>query len=213
MYNLINNHIDQIIDVIDPATHIEPYIWLVQNFDDINVATHEEFQKKYRAYWQLNAARLSDSFCNYYFELLQHSKANRDIKVQFIARQLLEVPSHNNGHRALQFSFASKLAHMIDHNLPIYDSMVEGFYFLPAKRANESTDNNLARLVESYEFLIAEYARVLRNGLLSTSIDRFRHKFSLGSVYTDIKIIDTLIWRFVSFMKDGATRTGKVIYG
>jgi hypothetical protein len=212
MYTLINSHIDKILDAINPATDVEPYVWLVRHFNDINVATHTEFQRIYRRYWQLYAARLSSSFCQSYFALLESSKSAQDVAVKTVAQQLLEVPTHGDARRSVQFSFASKLVHMINRRLPIYDSMVESFYFLPAGPAKESTDAKLERLVASYGFLVAEYTRVLQQGLLTHAIQRFRLRFHVGHEYTDNKIIDTLIWRFVGFMRGGAVRNKEVVY-
>ncbi len=212
MYSLINSHIDKILDAIDPATDVEPYVWLVRHLNEVNVAVHTEFQRKYRRYWQLNAALLSNSFCTAYFALLESAKTSQNASVKMVAQELSEVPTHNDGRHSLQFSFASKLVHMIDRRLPIYDSMVESFYFLPAAPTKERADAKLVRLTASYEFLLAEYTRVLQQGLLAHSIEQFRQRFRLGQEYTDNKIIDTLIWRFVSCMRDGAVRDRDVVY-
>jgi hypothetical protein len=213
MYNLINKHIDKILDAIDSTRDISPYIRLVQQLNVVDVSTHAEFQQVYRKYWQLNAARLSENFCQSYFALLESLKGAHDIDIKTVAQQLLEIPTHGDGRHSLQFSFASKLVHMVDHRLPIYDSMVESFYFLPTASISEDTEAKLQRLMASYGFLRIEYDRVLQNGLLSHAIELFRHRLRLGAEYSDNKIIDTLIWRFVGFMRDGAIRDGEVVYG
>ena len=180
MYYLINQHIDQLLLTIDATRDIQPYVSLIHNFNEVNVAANMEFQRTYRRYWQLNAARLGEDFCKVYFALLEELKQERNTGVDTVARRLWETPTHGDGRQSLQFSFASKLAHMLNNHLPIYDSLVESFYFLPTGSATEKFEEKLQRLLASYKFLIAEYNRVLANGLLAYAIERFRAKFALG---------------------------------
>ncbi|MCX5885403.1 MAG: hypothetical protein NT096_05795 [Proteobacteria bacterium] len=213
MYRLINQNIDQLLAAISYDRDVQPYVWLIRNLVGANVATSAEYQRVYRRYWQLNSARLSEDFCQSYFALLEELKQASNANVETVARRLLEVPTHGNGRVSLQFSFGSKLVHMLNQHLPVYDSMVKDFYFLPTGPAKEKTEVKLKRLLTSYEFLVAEYTRVLRNGILGDSIERFRQKFHLGPEYSDSKVIDTLIWRFVSFLRNGAVRNINVVYG
>lgn len=213
MYTLINQRIEYLLANIHEEREVQRYVWLIRNFSTVDVAEDAVYQQKYRQYWQLNAARLSPEFHEAYFALLQDFKSTGNADVETVARRLLDVPSHRNGQRKLHFSFASKLVHMVDHHLPIYDSLVEEFYFLPRDKGSDSTEDKLHRLLESYRFLKAEYARILADGLLNHAIGRFRGRFSLGPEYSDSKVIDTLIWRFVGVLRDGAVRSGNVVYG
>ena len=70
----------------------------------------------------------------------------------------------------------------------------------------------LKRLLRSYRFLEKEYDRVLKEGLLEPAITTFRKRFNVGNNYADEKIIDTLIWKFVSFARSGAIRDGTILY-
>ncbi len=213
MYNLVNTNIDKILVVIDRDKDIKPYVNLVRKFREVNVSTDYEFQSVYRKYWQLNAARLNDGFCAFYFDLLEKSKRAENVSVQEVAQWLYKIPTHADGRHSLQFSFATKFVHMINHKLPIYDSMVEAFYFFPMSSYNESKDKKLERQMKAYNFLCEEYERILQHGLLKYSIEKFRLKFGdLCQEYTDNKIIDTIIWRFVGFMRNGAVTNKDVIY-
>ncbi len=213
MYALIDQHIEQLLSTVDEQREIQPYVWLIQNFSRVDVAADKDYQRKYKNYWQLNAALLSQDFCTSYFILLEKSKLAENIDVETIARRLLETPTHRNARRSLQFSFSSKLAHMLNHYLPVYDSMVEAFYFLPTDSGTQNVETKLQRLLASYRFLVSEYARVLNEGILAPSIARFRDRYSLGQEYSDVKVIDTLLWTFVGFLKKGAIRAGAVVYG
>ena len=100
---------------------------------------------------------------------------------------------------------------MVDPRLPACDRMVETFYFLPRSYSG-TAEKKLANLAQSYRFLVTEYDRILREGLLDPAIDGLRRRFKLTPDYTDQKVIDTLIWKFVPLLKSGALRDGSVVY-
>jgi hypothetical protein len=90
--------------------------------------------------------------------------------------------------------------------------MVEAFYFFPRSYTG-TAETKLANLLTSYRFLVTEYDRILREGLLADSVQTFRQHFGLPPLlYSDQKIIDTLIWKFVPFLERGALRDGSVVY-
>ena len=213
MYAVINEHIEALLGVINPAQDVQPYVWLLQVLPNTDVAGDREFQRVYRRYWQLNPARLSDQFYAAYFGHLQQLKGQTNASVEAVARYLLAIPTHGDGRQSLQFSFSTKLVHMLRPDQPVYDNMVASFFFLPLGNANENAAAKLTKLLASYQFLVNEYTRILHHGLLAHAIARFREHFQVGSDYSDRKIIDTLIWKFVGFLRSGAVRDGVVVYG
>ncbi len=56
----------------------------------------------------------------------------------------------------------------------------------------------------NYNFLLYEYNRILSSGILKSSILMFRNYFSIDEKYSDQKIIDSIIWGFISLSKRGA---------
>lgn len=212
MYARLNESIELLCDQIEPASDIRPYVQLTEALWKTDVSMDVEFQRTYRTYWQLNAARLGSEFCSTYFSYFQKLKEADDIVLERVVQDLYKVPTHGDGRQSLQFSFASKMVHMLKPQLPVYDSMVEAFFFLPFGSPAEKMEGKLKRLLESYRFLTAEYERVLKEDLLRPAIATFRTRFSVGGDYTDEKIIDTLIWKFVSFVRSGAIRNGTVLY-
>lgn len=214
MYAIINQNIGALLDSINSQADIDPYVWLLAELPNRNVAQDQEFQRVYRNYWKLNPARLSDKYLAAYFGHLEQLKGQPEhVTVEAVARHLLPIPTHGSGRQSLQFSFSSKLVHMLDSEKPVYDSLVEDFFFLPSGVANEATEKKISRLLASYEFLQVEYGRVIEQGLLAKAVTQFKARFRVNAVYTDRKIIDTLIWKFVGFLKSGAVRNGVVVYG
>jgi hypothetical protein len=107
--------------------HVTDYDWLVTN---VGRPADADFQARYRRFWMLNAARLGQTYCDEYFQQL--ASTTTDTRLEPLVRSLYEVPVNSSGRKALQFSFASKLLHMRNRHLPIYDSQVAAFYFYSA---------------------------------------------------------------------------------
>jgi hypothetical protein len=213
MYRVIETHIDQVLDTIHIERDIQSYVWLREQFSRVDVSTDRDFQRRYRRYWQLNAAHLCESFLQAYFSLLEQTKSRSgNLSLERVVRSLYEIPSQGNGRRTLQFSFATKLIHMLAPDTPIYDSTVEAFYFLPAGLFSKHFDKRLQLLLRAHAFLQREYQRILRDRLLNEPIAAFRDRYDPDAVFTEEKIIDTLIWRCVTLLRRGAIMDGRVAY-
>lgn len=212
MYTLINNNIKLLLDGIKKKDHIEPYLSIRESFEK-QESHNSEFKNTYRKFYQLNAARLSDEFCESYFSLLEQSRNAGQVDIQNITNCLYELESNKKGTHAVHFSFASKLAHTLDNALPVYDSMVAAFYFFPNIKQNWTKERKIEEYLASYQFLRNEYYRIIENNLLMPAIDAFKQRFNIGDNYSDIKVIDTLIWRYTALLKSGAIRNGIIQYG
>lgn len=210
MYCLINTHIPQILQNIqnkDPG-HVYDYDYLIQNLQQ---ATTPQYQRKYRNYWRLNVARLLPSYYHQYFQQLQSGLSGSPPQMQALVTQLYQIPTHANGRQTLQFSFCSKLCHMLDPHLPIYDAMIAAFYFYIEPNPKTPCQQRIAHHMTFYNFLIKEYNRVLTAGLLTTAIQQFRQHFS-PQHFTDEKVIDSLIWAFVTLARQGGVINGTIVY-
>jgi hypothetical protein len=101
---------------------------------------------------------------------------------------------------------------MLRPHTPVYDSNVEAFFFLPKGPARESMNKKLQRLLLAYAFLSRKYNRVIEKGLLDRAIRRFRVRHNADGLFTLEKIMDTLIWRFVTILRRGGLRDRRVAY-
>ncbi len=218
MYNIINSNIDLILAHPKFVQDIADYLRLLEGFREADVSRDTLFQSEYQKYWKMNAARLDGAFYAAYFDLLEKSKENNDLNVERIVETLYRA----HRQKGLQFSFASKLVHMIKPHKPIYDSFVASFYFYiplaktPQKR-NESDDRYFERDIntrltyfrEFYDYLIKEYARIIECNLLQPSINVFRNHFPQCTAdnCTCERVIDYLIWYFVD-----AVRSRRILY-
>jgi hypothetical protein len=210
MYQLINQHVDPLLTSLAANNHVRDYCWLLDRLHQANVAVDAEYQRRYKAFWAMNVARLSREFIAAYFAFLEaHKRDNPPPSVNDTAAYLHGFPTGANGRQTLQFSFASKLVHMITPTLPVYDRRVEHFYFLPD--GNGTGLDRLPLLVRSYDFLLVEYRRIIDSRLLVRAFDAFRRRFPEPRL-TSEKIIDSLIWSVVGWLQHGAVRDRTAVY-
>jgi hypothetical protein len=214
VYRMMNENCDELLAELDRISDVPRYIELRRRLFAGDVAGDEDFHALYRAYWQMNVARLGDPFYFRYFALLESLKKNG---AGFLGRidatiRELALISNTTERPSLQFSFATKLLNTIDPRLPVYDSYVSQFFFFVAPPSNYSVDARLSALLSFHGFLRAEYSRVLNEGLLSEAIARFRQQFAVDSEFCDERVIDMLIWGYVSLLRNGAQLERRALY-
>jgi len=187
-YDEINQNIDQILQSIKPG-HITDYDWLIQNTHRV---AEPEYQKRYKTYWVLNGAGLSQDYCQTYFQHLQTGLENGVPELRSLVNELFAVPVRPNK-QALEFSFCTKLCHMLNQRFPIYDSKIREFYSFTPPSYSLPVESRVSRLIRFHKYLVTEYNKVLDDGLLEGSIQAFRERFN-PQHFSDIKVIDSLIW-------------------
>ena len=204
MYQIINQHCNLVIDAaLDP----EGYLQLCTDLrsSTVSVVNDPDFQRRYRNYWQMNAARLGAPFYGRYFQVLSDRLRSGNCDVAAIVDDLTEV---SNG--KVQFSFATKLANMIDQRMPIYDSFVADFYFYDAP-TDKSIADRIRKYLAFHEFLRFEYERVIRQRLLDPAIAAVRARYSTCATVCDERIIDWLIWGAVTLLRR-QVQQGRCVY-
>jgi hypothetical protein len=196
LYEEINDTAQAVVRSI-PEGHVTDYEWLLEH---IELAGQGGYQRRFRHYWRMNAARLGRGFYEVYFAKLAEARA-REIELGQLMRDL-RVPAKGR----LQCSFATKLLHCVNPELPIYDSLVAGFYgFEPT--ANGLPEEKLRRLLTFYAFLKSEQVRVLEGGLLRPAMEAFRERFRPVR-FTEQKVVDSLIWGMYRARQAGLVRGG-----
>ncbi len=95
--------------------------------------------------------------------------------------------------------------------LPVFDSQIAGFYFFQEATTGLNLQERINGFVAFHDFLVQEYPRVLKSGLLAKAILEYRRKLNPQHV-SDEKIVDSLIWAFVGLLRKGAIRKGQVAY-
>jgi hypothetical protein len=192
-YEEINDNIVHILRAVGPA-HVAQYDWLVQN---IHQVTEPQYQRKYKGFWRLSGAGSSHTYCHAYFQFLQAGLNSNVLHLNILAHELYRIPPNTN-RQALQFSFCTKLCHMLNREMPIYDSRIPIFYHFVEPLRGLPVGQRIAGYVQFHQFLFKEYNRVLNEGLLAPPIQTFRQHLG-PQHFTDIKVIDSLIWAFINY--------------
>lgn len=190
MYEWMNIHIETILQGIDAHKHVEPYVRLIKNLRER--AGTSQYQSDYGYYWAMRV--LDAEYRKVYFgKLLLALKEPPDLEK--LVTDLYDTPANKNG-KSLQFSFATKLLHMVDNHSPIYDSLVAAFYSFNVPERSLPLADRVHSFIKFHNWLRGEYVRILEKELLAPSINAFRGLFARsGSAhFTNEKIIDSLIW-------------------
>jgi hypothetical protein len=187
-YTMINENIDQILHFIE-LKHVIEYDWLAENIHQVEDA---DYQRRYKIIFRLYGAGLSQHYCQEYFKCLHMGINVMAPQLNTLINHLYQIPVRQNIHK-LQFSFCTKLCHMLNRSLPIYDSNIKDFYQIKTPGYNLIIHERIKQFIEIYQYINNEYQRVLDNGLLKESIKAFRQFFN-PRYFTDIKVIDSLIW-------------------
>ncbi len=198
MYSVVAASQRQILDLIS-ADELKEYEWLCEN---PGLARANQYQQRYRSFWGMN--RASSAFCRRYFEILE---AGTTGDLPGLLRELENPSMRRNGTPTVQFSFATKLLHTRDAQLPLYDSRVARFFLFEPP----SGGDRMPRLIAFYRFLASEYARIINGGHLADAISAFRQRFK-PLQHRDEKIIDWLIWAFVGLADDGALLERRIAF-
>jgi hypothetical protein len=205
MYNLVNQFAKEIVDTIS-CDHVPKYEWLLQNLGQVSTPNYQE---RYRTYWAMRVARLRTPFYSTYFSALESARREKPT-LNKVVHILSDASVSDRGARSLQFSFATKLLHMTNPRLPLYSSEVSSFFFFASPTGG--FEQRLTTLMAFHDFLIREYARVLKNGLLTKAICEFRLR-GKPKQFTDEKVVDSLIWAFVALLKKRALLNDQIVYG
>ena len=80
----------------------------------------------------------------------------------------------------------------------------------PRPHAGESLQDSIEYFFSFPNFLSAEYARILAGGLLASSILACRSQVK-PQHFTDVKIIDLLIWAYVDLLNKGGLIDGRSV--
>lgn len=210
MYRLMNDHRESVIGELSRISDVPSYLELRRRMCVVDVASDVEFQQMYRDYWRMSLSRLGGLFYRRYFqhmETMKNALGWDDETIRDIA-MLSDTPERSS----LQFSHATKLLNTVDARQPVYDTHVTSFYFYIPPASDRPFEARLNSLLDFYDFLRREYARVIQEGLLQPSIDLFRETLKVDGELQDERVVDLLIWGFVTLMRRNVQQRGDVLY-
>lgn len=197
----INSHRDLILGNLRNDS-IDTYVFLSNRFHECDVSQDQTFQLRFRSFYGLNSAGLTEVFKTEYFNSLQALRGTNPIDLRSLAFQFYVIPTLQ-GHNTLQFSFVTKLAHTLNADYPIYDDRV-ATAFAFSRPMYRSFNHRLDRLMDFYDRLREAYDRFITEGLLNPAITGFRTRFrGQAPSLCEIKIIDFIFWSTGTLIRAG----------
>jgi hypothetical protein len=211
VYRLMNDHCNEVVDELARISDVPRYLELRRRMRTTDVSSDVEFQDMYRDYWRMSLSRLGGLFYRRYFQSMEAIK-NSAIEPDEAEIRRVAMLSDTPERSSLQFSHATKLLNTVDPRQPVYDTHVASFYFFVPPASDRPFEARLDTLLAFYDFLRREYARVLGHGLLQPAIGVFRDRITSDPDLYDERVVDLLIWGFVSLMRSDVQRRGQVLY-
>ena len=183
----INKNQDKILSNLSQES-IDQYCWIKKRFKKGSILNDSEFQSKFKQFYIMNAAGLSNAQKRRFFELLY----NKESDLKYILKELYKIPTLKKTH-SIQFSFTTKLLHTINNNKPIFDRMVGRV--VGRNVEGTSKEEKIQSCVNIYKFLEKFYSTLIKNNKIKKIISKFRIKFNANRlVISDIKVLDFIIW-------------------
>jgi len=202
MYSIICRNQKAILNGIRQSDDVDEYEWLIKTVS--SQSWPADFEGRYKAFWVMG--RVSGGYYPPYFQALGAARTQPPNLGQ-LCRALYPFSTRKKKNsqqtiQTLQFSYPTKLCHMVNANLPIYDTRVARFYLFQEPSTDWPFPTRINAYVAFYGFLKNEYARILNRNLLKPAIDAFKQKFN-PKQHTEEKVIDWLIWKFVDLADKG----------
>ena len=171
---------------------IDRYFYITSVFaQNKPISGNEEFKKTYKSFYVMSSAGLSQQHFDKYFELLDRRVNN----LETILNELYKIKTLKQLN-SLQFSFATKLLHTLDNNLPIYDNQVKKTLGLPdTYNFLDSRYKKTRALLAYYENLKMIYRQLLEKAPVKKLIEDISKKFGwTADQINDVKILDFILW-------------------
>ena len=176
---LDESSIDKCLDRLKDG--LVKYLWIQNNFININVSQDDEFQRKFNHFYRV---RRNTQWRKFYFQLFENCK-NNPPSFEFI----LEYLSSHTGR--IEASFSSKLVATLNPEMPVIDSVV--LRNLGLKLPTASKDR-LQKVAAIYEELGFRLDALLKSENGAQAILKFKDRYP-GVQITNIKILDLILWQ------------------
>jgi hypothetical protein len=185
----LEHYSDSIIENLTEQD-IQVYQFIKDEFACTDVSKNKVFQFVYSHFYTLDNLKVTPEFKNKYFEIMEELRATKQIDIESILFKLYDIPVR--GKNKYHYSFASKLAHTLDENFPIWDSMIRKVfgYVNPKGNDPEKLGDDFRDLIENIQ---SAYQQIIKEDLLIECLTRFDEKFKDNNIST-LKKIDFIFW-------------------
>ncbi len=164
---------------------------LTQNrLQQVDVSTDEQYQRTYNGFYRVRLP-LTEAYSTYY-TLIEQNKNNNNPSLAQILNELLAATQR------VETSFGSKLLATVNPNVAPLDSVVLGHLNLrlPA-RTGQSDAERIQQCINVHNQLVGRMNQLITMPEFQQLKERFVQRFP-GYNFTDVKILDLLLWQYRS---------------
>lgn len=181
---------EKIFEKLTPRV-LQKYIWLQENLHQRNIAVDAEYRQRFAGFFRMRF--VSSEYKDNFFSLFEQIKKDDSISFRDVSEQLYKVSGKH------EFSFISKMLHMINPSRPIYDSQVDSVLHIhrtyrSGLEGKISGDEMILKRISSvYQTLCASQDIVSLLDIIDQSVP--------GHLISKEKKIDFLLWALGSLQK------------
>jgi hypothetical protein len=108
-----------------------------------------EFRREFSRVYALNGAGLTKKWKDAYFSLLFEYRNEMPKNPHATALHRLKNIAHSRGHKAIQFSFVTKMVAIHDESQPLFDKYVQNFFGLGAPAIRQHDEFRIAGFIHN----------------------------------------------------------------
>lgn len=173
----------------DIRKEISSYLLIQEKYESQNF--DEDFRKAYKWFYKLDAAGLGNTIKDKNFDLIKDKVCD----LNKILSEIYDIPTIK-GYNSIQLSFATKIMHTINNDLPIYDANVGKL--LSLKKVLPSKYNKEERIKsanEIFQDLERKFNHLLNSNAGEKAIKEF-YKLPIENIdkIPKIKALDFCFW-------------------
>jgi hypothetical protein len=190
--HVLNRNGGALLDHLEAST-LQDYVFLRSKLDETDVANDEEFRGTYRDLYGLNRKRISKSFKDRYFEVLEEYKDSEEFDFLSAYRSIYGLQEKTKL-KPEQFERMTQMATTINEDYPIYDKTFGDFFgFKQPTGGSLTSHERLSAYLEFYQHVRRVYEQIIEDNLAEDLLKVFKIKFcSTGQEIGSTKRLDFL---------------------
>ncbi len=167
----------------DKKRGIEKYAEIMRDFPNVNVESDKNFQKKFNGFYRV---RRNEAWQKVYYAILERGK-KQSLSFEEVLREI-----YNETGR-VESSFASKLIHTLNNDMPIWDRFV--LQNLGKTMPICKGEKKLKKAIRIYNEIIVWYKESVGKEEIKEKIDDFDQVFPEYAWFSKTKKLDFILWQ------------------
>lgn len=183
MDKIINLDIKKVLLDSGVKRGVDKYAEISQSFALINVNADKAFQKKFNGFYRV---RRNTDWQSAYYDIMERGKTAK-LSFESVLKELYEKTGR------VEASFASKLLHTLNNDLPIWDKFV--LQNLGLKMPLCNGEKKIQNAIFLYQQIVLWYEKSLSTIEISQKLLEFDEAFPEYKWFSKTKKLDFMLWQ------------------